>query len=197
MSIQNTLYDQTGRPWPLGKELASGGEGIVYNLVNDRSQLAKVYRQAPSHHKTEKLRWLIKAASTELRRIAAWPTVTLHESPGNPPIGFLMPRFSGCQPIHHLYNPAQRLKYFPRADWCFLLQTARNCAAVVDSVHAAGFIIGDVNQSNVLVSDKGLVCLLDCDSFQVQANGQIYLCEVGVPHYTPPELQRLITTGSA
>jgi DNA-binding helix-hairpin-helix protein with protein kinase domain len=30
---------------------------------------------------------------------------------------------------------------------------------------------------------------VDCDSFQLEANGKIYLCEVGVPIFTPPELQ--------
>ena len=34
-----------------------------------------------------------------------------------------------------------------------------------------------------------MVCLIDCDSFQVQSNGRLLRCEVGVAQYTPPELQ--------
>jgi DNA-binding helix-hairpin-helix protein with protein kinase domain len=53
-------------------------------------------------------------------------------------------------------------------------------------------VIGDVNQSNVRVSpETGIVSLVDCDSFQIFANGKVYPCEVGVPLYTPPELQNI------
>jgi DNA-binding helix-hairpin-helix protein with protein kinase domain len=64
-----------------------------------------------------------------------------------------------------------------------------NLAAAFDEVHKAGCLVGDVNQSNALVSTQALVRLIDCDSFQVRANGKPFLCEVGVAHYTPPELQ--------
>ena len=37
---------------------------------------------------------------------------------------------------------------------------------------------------------NALVVLIDCDSFQVNTNGRCYPCEVGVPLYTPPELQK-------
>jgi DNA-binding helix-hairpin-helix protein with protein kinase domain len=33
------------------------------------------------------------------------------------------------------------------------------------------------------------VSLIDCDSFQISSHGRYFLCEVGVPLYTPPELQ--------
>src|SRR5262249_9711545 len=143
----------------------------------------------------EKLRWMLQAASATLRQFTAWPTALVTERPGGPVVGFLMPRFSDYQPIHQLYNPAQRLRYFPRADWAFLAAAARNCAAAFEEVHRIGCLVGDINQSNVLVSGKALIGLIDCDSFQVQVDGRHFLCEVGVPHYTPPELQHCPFTG--
>src|SRR5262249_61999645 len=101
-----------------------------------------------------------------------------------------MPRFTGFLPIHTLYSPAHRRATFPQADWAFLIHTARNCAIAFDTVHERGIVVGDVNQSNVLVSDRALVCLIDCDSFQVRANGRLLRCEVGISPYTPPELQK-------
>jgi DNA-binding helix-hairpin-helix protein with protein kinase domain len=83
----------------------------------------------------------------------------------------------------------QRLKCFPLAGWNFQVRAAMNLAAAFDEVHKAGCLVGDVNQSNALVSAQALVRLIDCDSFQVRANGKPFLCEVGVAHYTPPELQ--------
>jgi formylglycine-generating enzyme required for sulfatase activity len=58
-------------------------------------------------------------------------------------------------------------------------------------LHTRDYVIGDVNESNVLVADDALVTLVDTDSFQVRAlhNGLVYRCPVGKPEFTPPELQ--------
>jgi hypothetical protein len=40
-----------------------------------------------------------------------------------------------------------------------------------------------------LVSDRATVSLIDADSFQFSSGGEVFHCEVGVPEYTPPELQ--------
>jgi DNA-binding helix-hairpin-helix protein with protein kinase domain len=41
----------------------------------------------------------------------------------------------------------------------------------------------------VVVAQDGRVRLIDCDSFQIDAGGTLHRCEVGVGHFTPPELQ--------
>jgi DNA-binding helix-hairpin-helix protein with protein kinase domain len=186
---RRALLDSEGRAIELGPPLASGGEGTVCAVGRDAALLAKVYHQAPEARQVEKLHWMTGQATPELCRFAGWPTATLHDTPGGPVVGFLMPRFNGYRPIHTLYSPAHRRASFPQADWAFLAHTARNCASAFDAVHAAGHVIGDVNQSNVLVSEQGLVCLIDCDSFQVRAAGRVFPCEVGVGPYTPSELQ--------
>src|SRR3954471_21769031 len=100
-----------------------------------------------------------------------------------------MPKVSGCKEIHHLYSVAQRKKDYPEADWGFLAFAARNCAIAFEAIHHNGHVVGDVNQKNVLVSNKAIVQFVDCDSFQVRGpHGRIYRCGVGVPEYTPPEL---------
>ena len=99
-----------------------------------------------------------------------------------------MPRIADFLEIHHLYSVAQRKKDFPEADWGFLLHTARNCAIAFEAVHQHGHVVGDVNQKNVMVSKKGIVAFVDCDSFQVAEGTRIFRCGVGVPEYTPPEL---------
>lgn len=195
MPSRPTLFDPTGHAWELDRQLAAGGEGTVHVLTGDALLLAKLYNRPPSPQTVEKLRWMAQTASPALQQFTAWPTSLLLDRPGGTVVGFLMPRFSDHQPIHHLYNPAQRLKYFPRADWAFLIAAARNCAAAFEEVHGVGCIVGDVNQSNVLVSNRAMIGLIDCDSFQVRVNGRQFLCEVGVPHYTPPELQRRNFTG--
>jgi DNA-binding helix-hairpin-helix protein with protein kinase domain len=189
MPAARNLCDYLGRPVELGPPLASGGEGTVHPVAGDAALLAKVYHRPPAAATIEKLRWMVRQASPELGRFAAWPTATLHDGPGGLLVGFLMPRFAGGRPIHTLYSPAHRRTAFPFADWAFLVHTAMNAAIAFDAVHAGGHVVGDVNQSNVLVSERALVYLIDCDSFQVQGDGRVFPCEVGVSPFTPPELQ--------
>ena len=170
------------------KPFAVGGEGAVFDVVGRPDSVAKLYSKPQSKERCDKLRAMAKLCSPDLLKIAAWPTATL--SNGNPAVvdGILMPRIVDHLEIHHLYSVAQRKKDFPQADWGFLLHTARNCAIAFETVHQHGHLVGDVNQKNVMVSKKGIVALVDCDSFQVAEGNRIYRCGVGVPEYTPPEL---------
>jgi DNA-binding helix-hairpin-helix protein with protein kinase domain len=124
-----------------------------------------------------------------LTTFAAWPLEVLSIGRPNEVAGVVLPRARNYEEIHKLYSPAQRKIEYPDKDWGFLLHAAMNCAAAFDTIHSRSHVIGDVNQGNVLVSRRGTVFLIDCDSFQVTAQGRVFFCEVGVPHYTPPELQ--------
>ncbi|WP_339461612.1 tetratricopeptide repeat protein, partial [Nodularia spumigena] len=79
----------------------------------------------------------------------------------------------------------------PLFNYQYLLRTARNLAAAFGALHNSGYCVGDVNESNILVSDTALVTLVDTDSFQVYDPDQnlVYRCSVGKPEFTPPELQ--------
>jgi DNA-binding helix-hairpin-helix protein with protein kinase domain len=70
-----------------------------------------------------------------------------------------------------------------------LVQAARNTAAALATLHATGVVVGDINPGNVVVSQQAVVKLIDSDSFQVALDGRVFRCEVGVAHFTPPELQ--------
>jgi len=102
-----------------------------------------------------------------------------------------MPRVCGAQPLFHCYNPGSRRQFYPQFDSLALHRVARNLAAAVQALHSRGYVIGDVNESNILVSDAALITLVDTDSFQVvdARSGVTFRCPVGKPEYTPPELQ--------
>ena len=56
-------------------------------------------------------------------------------------------------------------------------------------MHATGAVVGDLNESNVLVDASANVALVDCDSFQIiDDDGVLHACPVGKPEFTPPEL---------
>jgi DNA-binding helix-hairpin-helix protein with protein kinase domain len=150
--------------------------------------VAKLYHTRPPVEKAAKLVAMVRHAEPTLLSVAAWPVSPLHESRGGHLRGILLPRVEAHREVHQLYSPAHRKVHFPSADWSFLLHVARNCAAAFETVHERGHVIGDVNQGGVLVSARGTVHLIDCDSFQIMDQGRVFRCAVAVPHYTPPEL---------
>ncbi len=175
----------------MGAELGRGGEAAVYSVEGQTELIAKIYHHPPGAEKTDKLSQMVKLQSERLLALSAWPVGTLFTAGDKSMAGFLMKNVSRFKDIHLLYNPKSRTREFPpKANWRFLIHTASNLARAFAAVHDYGHVIGDVNQSNVRVSpETAIVNLIDCDSFQISANGKVYPCEVGVPLYTPPELQ--------
>lgn len=189
--LRPALFDDQGRRVSLGAELGRGGEAAVYFVDGQPELVAKIYHHPPGTEKTEKLSQMVKLQSQRLLALSAWPVGTLFTAGNQSMAGFLMKNVGRFKDIHLLYNPKSRTREFPpKANWRFLIHTASNVARAFAAVHDYGHVIGDVNQSNVRVSpETAIVNLVDCDSFQISANGKVYPCEVGVPLYTPPELQ--------
>ena len=189
--MAKTLVTSKGTPIQIGRELGKGGEGSVFEVPALANQVAKLYHQLPNAKKQAKLTFMASTADQQLLNYVAWPQETLHSSRGGPVVGFLMPKVVGKDPVHMVYSPAHRRQDRPKAAWDFLLFVARNTAAAFEALHTHGHVLGDVNQGNVLVGGDSKVILIDSDSFQVNAKGTLHLCEVGVSHFTPPELQGL------
>ncbi|HEY2667453.1 MAG TPA: hypothetical protein VGK51_11505 [Actinomycetota bacterium] len=179
---------QSGETLHLGQQLGRGGEGTVFAVHGRPGQVAKVYTTPPGPTKVRKLSAMTVAANPELLGIAAWPSDLLVDRTGNV-LGFVMPRVSAKQDIHELYSPKSRSEAFPDADFRFVVGVAANVARAFGTLHREGHVVGDVNHGNVLVGPDGTVMLIDCDSFQVRDGAEVFSCDVGVPLFTPPELQ--------
>lgn len=172
-----------GRRLPIGQRIGRGGEGEIYAIDDNSGQAVKIYHQ-PDVEREAKVRAFIAARFSDKCLQVTFPFDIVSGHDGRF-VGFTMRRVTDHQPIHELIGPASRRKRFPRADWRFLIRTAINLARIVATVHSAGAIIGDINSAGFLVSQNALVTLIDADSFQASA----FRCRVGMPEYTPPELQ--------
>jgi len=176
--------------------IASGGEGRIYPIAQYPSLVAKIYHR-PTDEDADKLTVMFSmppdAPIAEPGHASiAWPLDLLHTIGGREKIvGFVMPRVTKVLPVHTFYTPKTRREQKPLFNYLYLHRTARNLAAAVNALHLRGYVIGDVNESNILVTDTALVTLVDTDSFQVRDpyTGYVYRCPVGKPEFTPPELQ--------
>lgn len=181
---------------PDADTLGAGGEARVYAVTPGDRYAAKIYHR-PTEAQARKL-MVMRANPPDDPMEAhehisiAWPIDLLRKMYGDQQFaGFLMPRVAGMRPLFNVYNPVTRRQECPLFNYLYLHRAARNVASAISALHNRGYVIGDVNESNILVSETALVTLVDTDSFQVRdtQNGMVYRCPVGKPEFTPPELQ--------
>lgn len=184
---KGTLLAGDKMSYRLGPLIAEGGEGKVFDVDGRVDVVAKIYKEA-DFSRAEKLKLMIDGSTRGLRKVAAWPLSTLVDSSGST-VGFVMESLVGWQPLHNVYQIRSRLKIFPHRSYQFLVRVARNLATCVHHVHESGLVIGDINESNVLVNGDAMVKIIDADSFQVPGPSCIHSCKVGKPELLPPELQ--------
>lgn len=191
--------DLTGRAITLDPslKLGIGGEATVYGLPDQPFLAAKVYHRPTQAH-ARKLELMLEhppgdPMAEQGHCSIAWP-VDLLRPPGRRrrAVGYLMPKVVRTCPVIDVYSPHARLRQRPWFDYQRLMRTGYNLAKTVSAVHDAGYVIGDLNHTNILVSDGALVTLIDTDSFQVRdpRTGEVHRCPVFTPEFTPPELQR-------
>jgi serine/threonine protein kinase len=180
-----------------GLQLGDGGEGTIYQLPDRDGFAAKIYHSnkvAPQ--RADKLNAMLANPPTDPtaqkgHASIAWPVKLLISLDGSESvIGFLMPLVRNAEPVHRFYDAGSRLALFPLFSYDYLCRTATNLASAIGAIHESGYIIGDINESNILVRKNALVTLVDTDSFQVtEPDGRVYRCPVGSDMFTPRELR--------
>ncbi len=191
------IFDREGNPLSIGTVVGRGGEAVVYRVIGRPEWLAKIYEPAPRSNYGAKLAWMLdhppaNPTHTLNHPSLAWPAGLLYGQ-GNHLAGYLMPYIQQAVPILVVFNPRRRVETLAQFDRRYLHRAARNLAIAIGALHTSGYVVGDLNESNVLVTPSALVTLIDTDSFQVQETrgGEVvtYACPVAKPEYTPPELQ--------
>lgn len=184
------VYTSTHTPITLDKAFARGGEATIYQVDRFPELLAKVYKShRPEYEK--KLDWMI-AHTPQAPNAASglssfgWPHDLLYDETGAC-IGYLMPYIQNAVLLLEVFNPRHRANKLPTFNWLYLHRTACNLATALQAIHDYGYVVGDLNESNILVTPAATVTIIDTDSFQVHANDTLYPCPVGKAEYMPPE----------
>ncbi len=175
---------------------AKGGEGTVHDVVGNRNVVAKLYHKKGRTSEREKkiLAMINKPPVGSVAKQIAWPSDILYTGAGEF-VGFIMPRVSNTVELSSLYSNDKRNAYQKK----FYIQVAQNLCAVVDSVHGAGHVVGDLNHANIHVDpNTALVTLVDTDSYTVnEGNGKIYPCGACMPEYIPKEISDFMDSGNS
>jgi serine/threonine protein kinase len=177
----------------LGGLVGKGGEGDVYEIDQNKNLVAKIFHASNNEKNYARERKLARMLEAPLQQdydniFIAWPTDLLYHK--NCFAGYLMPRINNSHSLFIVFNPSARKQKNIIVSQADLLEIAKNLAKAVHLLHFNNYVIGDINSRNILVNVQNKsIALLDVDSFQVAVDGNILYCTVGVPEYTPPELQ--------
>lgn len=184
-------------PRPIGR----GGQAAVYVTEADPALAVKVYYTPAADIERRLAEMLLLAhpddfltkdgaAHPEL----AWPTAVVRDLESHRVIGYAMRRVDRPEffSLGVLFNTRQRREALSEVSWRFLVGVGRNLAGLVATLHERGLVLGDVSHLNIVVSQKGYLTFLDCDSMQFVApsSGERFPCLVLTPEYAAPELQR-------
>jgi DNA-binding helix-hairpin-helix protein with protein kinase domain len=194
--MMTTVRDpNTGQTYHLagGAPLATGGEAVVYSVQGHPGLVAKIYTEARPEREG-KLAFMLanpprNPTAAQNHAAYAWPTALLSSTTSKGIVGFLMPKVTGMKEVFNFYNPGTRKRTSVHFDYRYLVQTARNISGVMAELHSRGYLIADVSQKNILVSDAALVTVLDTDSFEFRdpKTNVLHLCNVRTPGFIAPE----------
>lgn len=202
------FYDQESNPVRMGDAIGAGGEGTVYFVAGEPGSVAKVWHEDQRSTSTQaKIRVMtqnVPAISpvpgephAQRAPYVCWPSRILYDASRNI-VGYVMPKLDPKQhhDAFHFFNPAarERLQQNTSRDeitQVTLFTIARNLANAVAALHSRGYVIGDINEKNILVNSHHDVTIVDADSFQVQhpSHNHVFRCLKGRDDYTPPRLQ--------
>lgn len=175
---------------PLGR----GGEGSVFTVSSidlpgfDADDLvAKIYHEPATENREAKIAAML--ASPPKSDSVAWPLASLYE--GAAFAGYIMKKLPSetYRSWSDLSDVKSRRKVAPKFDARYAIVASENLGIAIKSIHDAGHCVGDVNESNILVSADSRIMIVDTDSAQISTgDGKIFPCTVGKQEYTSPEL---------
>ena len=194
------FQDESGASIAPGRKLGEGGEGAVY-LVNDRpGSVMKIWHPGKTPPDADaKLRHMVQApVKPDLGSawLITWPQRLVKEN--GVTVGFTMPILDPNQSwesIVEYYNrrAAQNTEQEQGRELRIddRVRMARNLALGFRAVHAAGYVIGDVNEKNVEVNRQNDIAMVDCDSYGFidPATGKVFHNRMGRPEFQAPEAQ--------
>ena len=192
--------DQRNNIVRLGERIGGGGEGEVFAVVGQPDSAAKIWNRGGDASKSARKVQIMsqRPASRQAGNngyTITWPDDLLYEYSTQRIVGYTMRRIPGewekiidyCSPVAAkdlARKQGQSITPIRRR------RIAYNLCRAVNTIHQAGYVIGDISDQNVLVSRNDEVAVIDCDSFQVKdGKGQTLRTDKTRLEFQPPEIQ--------
>lgn len=195
-----TLEDVRGARYPLKKELARGGQGVVYTtdlsqvLIKGFTNKDEIAKKRWRNH----IDWLIRQDIADLK--LARPLILLKE----PRMGYVMELMDGLIPLKSLLdnfiratdkvstgNQAPHIEeYLENGGLRRRIRILCQLARTLNQLHSRGMLYGDISPDNVFVSDDpdhAETWLIDCDNISFECHSGL---AVHTPDYGAPEAVR-------
>lgn len=169
--------------------ISQGAVGTVYEYPSHRDLVVKIYIKKEDCEEL-RIKWLCANPPTSMwdnkQPTFGWPSEPVYDARTGDMIGFVMPKAVGCVEAQAIVDPSSRLVSVSR-DW--LIKVAISFLTRLQALHLQGYIVGDINFRNFLVSRRGVVTFIDVDSFHFTIpNGPTFSTMGCRPELQPPEL---------
>ncbi len=184
MKSGDQVHLSDGSVVTLGKELAHGGEGTVFEITGS-DEVCKIYHvDKLTSDREQKVRLMMT------RKLSApaicWPSASVLDK-HRVFRGYVMPRASGKPLAHGLFVPKSWLEENPVWNRQHSVRFAINILERISYLHRLNVLLGDINPLNILVKDENTIYFVDCDSYQIEG----FPCPVGTVNFTAPEIQKV------
>lgn len=192
--------DEAGNIIVPGGKLGEGGEGVVHQVDGNPGSVVKIWHPGRTPQDADaKIPYMVSNPVTPDLGATwhiTWPQRMVMEN--GTIAGYTMPnldRSESWEAIVEYYNrraaqgtgaaQAREIQIDDR------VRMALNLALGFRAVHAAGYVIGDVNEKNVEVNRQNDIAMVDCDSygFTDSATGRNFSNGMGRPEFQAPEAQ--------
>jgi len=180
----NRVHLSDGSVVTLGKELAHGGEGTVFE-VTGRDEVCKIYHVDKLTSDREQKVQLMMTRKLSAPAIC-WPSVLVLDK-HRVFRGYVMPRACGKPLAHGLFVPKSWFEQNPVWNRQHSVRLAINILEHISYLHRLNVLLGDINPLNILVKDENTIYFVDCDSYQIEG----FPCPVGTVNFTAPEIQKV------
>ena len=191
--MKKTYQTIFGELIQLGAKLGGGGEGEVYEILNDPRFCAKIYFQTT---KATKMESKIEAMIQIYKKVRAgepykeylfdhhlaWPRAKLYDPEDKYFVGFIMNRLDLSKAI--ILDEFFSASMDGEKHWANRLKVALNLFELLCFLHSINVIVGDLHEDNIFIQPDLKVVFIDCDSFQIQSR---FPCSAMRFEISPPE----------
>ena len=175
---------------------AQGGEGMIFDILGKPNLVAKLYKNGLNNIEKEKklIAMVDNPPDKNVMDQISWPVDVLYDY-NKTFVGFIMHKLKINEELNVIYEYGDSAKY-PDTPWSSKIVIAKNLCVVLNAVHEAGHVVGDLNPKNISVDPStGHVIFVDTDSYHIEDSGVVYRCNVGMPEYLPVEIQNKMKGG--